>query len=200
MDTATASVVVSGVVALASLSATVWQHRRGLQHQRKLADLENVRSVLDDAAAELHAVQLVLSDVRSQVGAQGASWWRNDEGTKAWMELGELAKRLEALTARLSVRFGRSHSVVEALGSAEMAVWVVYQTGGLVRHGPFDHDPAKGEAWERDMRDATLTRCDRFRPLWNTFIDEAQRVAGAELPSKGSRSRVRLVREKSPSD
>ncbi len=188
MDTATVAVITSSTVAVASIGANLLQHERGLKVQRKLADFENVRGVLDDAAAELHRVAYVLDDVRSRVTQHGVGFFKSDDGTATFTELGRLGRELDALTARLSVRFGRGHEVVALFSAANHATLEIYQAAGLVRLEPEpDGSPAAAHS-VRKFYDETRDKIEAQRSLFDDarerFLDAAHRTAGAQLPSR----------------
>lgn len=131
MKTETVAIIVPGIVALAAIAATWHQHRRMIGHQRELADLTNVRDVLDEAATELHNTAYLLDDVRSYlVQHNGVSFFKTEQGTTTYQALGDRGRDLDALVERLSVRLGPQQSAVVAFRAADAAVLEIWRAAG----------------------------------------------------------------------
>jgi hypothetical protein len=185
VDTATVAVIASSTVAVVSIGANVFQNERRLRHERRLADLDAVRSALDDAAAELHATAYVLDEVRSQVTQHTPDFFKSEKGTETFIELGRRGKELDALNERLRVRFGRDHEVVAPFIETNEAVLDIYRAAGLVRLEPGgDGSPASAHQvakFHDETRDRLIAGRDRFDGAREAFIVAAQRAGGAQL-------------------
>lgn len=185
VDTATVAVISSSVIALASIAATAFQHERRLSLDRALKDLEAVRGALDDAAAALHRTAYVLDDVRSQVTQHAPAFAKTEKGTEVFAKLGQHGNELDALTERLSVRFGRKHDVVSTFRTATEAALAIYRAVGRARLEPdADESPAAVRAVQdfHDETRATLAlQRTSFDDARRAFIDAAHGAAGAAL-------------------
>jgi len=68
VDTGTViAIVVPNLVAATAIVVGWRQQVRALEAERKLTDLSNVRTVLDDAAVALHTASYALDDARSHL-------------------------------------------------------------------------------------------------------------------------------------
>lgn len=186
MTTETVAIVVSGAVAVAAIIATWHQHSRGLGHERKLADLASVRDLLDEAAVALHRVTYVLDDVRSSLTQYGGvRFFKTDDGTTTYEQLGEHGRELDALLERLSVRLGPEHEAVSAFKAADEAVLQVWRAAGLLRLEPeSDGDEAASRQIERlnnEKRDAIEGDRGAFDAARERFVAAAHGAAGSRL-------------------
>jgi hypothetical protein len=102
MDAGTViAIVVPNIVAAIAIVLGWRQQGRGLRHGRHLADLENLRMVLDGAATALHTTAYALDRVRLRLTqhAQGfstATRERSDSVGRAGEGLDALVERLTA--------------------------------------------------------------------------------------------------------
>jgi hypothetical protein len=188
VDIATVSVLSSTSVALATVGAGLYQHHRGLAHQRKLADLENVRGVLDDAAALLHRTAYELDRVRFEVGAHGAAFFRDEGRTEVYERLGRCGEEADALTERVAVRLGREQPAVKAFAETNEAALAIYRALGSLRlYVEPPPDPGHGAAQVRRLVDEKRveieTRRGDFDRRRDVFMSAAQLTAGAQLPA-----------------
>jgi hypothetical protein len=126
-------------------------------------------------------------EVRGQVTQHTPDFFKSDEGTEVYAELERFGRDLDALRERLQVRFGDEHPVVAAFCEAGEALLDVYRAAGLVRlEDPPDGSPAAAHAvrqfYDRTRRRLTTQR-ERFHRAREDFIEAAEAVAGARLPS-----------------
>jgi hypothetical protein len=186
MSTETVAIIVPGVVAVAAILATWHQHLRGRTHERELADLANVRDVLDEAAVALHRVAYVLDDVRSYLTQYGGvSFFKTDNGTTTYELLGSQGRDLDALVERLSVRFGAEHDVVTAFSEADGAVLRIWRAAGLLRQEP-ESDGHAGAARQiralnNEKEQAIRVEREEFDGARKRFVAAAHDAAGSRL-------------------
>ena len=185
MDSTLALGLAANVVALGAVGAGLWQNRETLMTQRRLADLDNVRGLLEEAAVALHRAAYVLDEVRTQVTQHTPGFFKSERGTEVFADLGERGKDQDALVERLRVRFGRSHAVATAFERADEAFLDIYRAAGSARIEPdSDGSPAANDMI-RDFHDKIRSRLkeqrDRFDEARNDFIDAAGEAVGADL-------------------
>jgi hypothetical protein len=186
LSTQTVSIIVSGVVAVAAIAATWHQSLRGLGHERKLVDLDNVRDILDEAAVALHASAYVLDDVRSDLTQYGGvTFFKTDAGSKIYKLLGSQGRGLDALIERLSVRLGRDCDVVVAFKAADEAVLGVWQAVGLLRLEPEGDGSSSAASALRELNDQKRREVEAHREAFaaarEKFVAAAYNLAGARL-------------------
>jgi hypothetical protein len=186
MSTETAAVAVSGGVAITAVLAGWFQHRRAVRHDRQLADLENVRMILDEAAVALHRAAYSLDDIRAfltQYG--GVSFFKTDDGTTLYKKLGEHGETLDILLERLSIRLGRKHDVVAEFKDANSAVLEIWRACGRLRNEPDTAGDPSASRQIRDMNAGHRANIDGYRELFDVarerFIDAAHEAAGSRL-------------------
>lgn len=187
MSTATTIAIIAPNVVAATAIIVGWlQHDKSLGMQRKLADLDNVRSVLDDAAVALHNVTYALDSARSALGQWGRKFFDSDEGTIAYEQLKSFGQDVDVLVPRLAVRLGREHEAVIAFEAAVEDALDIFRALGLVRLEP-EPDPGHATALVRDFIDKSRARITERREQFDghreMFMDAAQRAAGAKLSS-----------------
>ena len=175
----------ANVVALGAVGAGLWQHHETLKSQRRLADLDNVRGLLDEAAVALHRAAYVLDEVRSGVTQHTPSFFTSESGTEVYTDLGKCGKDLDALMERLRVRFGRGRPVVTAFERADEAFLDIYRAAGLVRlEEPPEAAPPEAHEVRRfydEIRDRLTTQREHFDKARDAFVDAANQAAGADL-------------------
>jgi hypothetical protein len=128
MGTAEISLILSGLAAAGSISAVVITYRLGRQrfdHERRLSDVDNSRRVLDDAAAGMIRAESRLAAVRSRLDDYSHTQPGNvrvESTIVADMHaLDEARDEIDALTARLLIRFGSGHELVKVYESVALA-------------------------------------------------------------------------------
>jgi hypothetical protein len=186
MTTETIAIIVSGTVALAAIVATWHQHVRSLGHERTLADLANVRDILDEAAVALHETAYLLDDLLSYLTQHGGvSFFKTEDGTAIYKALGGRGRELDALLERLSVRLGSDHHVVSAFNAADAATLGIWRAAGLLRDEPeADGNPAAANQI-RKLNDQKRGEIEAFREQFDTarkaFVSAAHTAAGSRL-------------------
>jgi hypothetical protein len=157
------------VVALAAIGSSVWQQRRGLAHERKLADLAAVRSVLDDAALGLQRV----GDL------QNPSLLDNPEAFFGRLQE-SVVRDFEPTKSRLTVRLGQPHALVISFEYAMDSVndWereAIYLSLSADEGGP------TGERRTKTEQDIACI-AQQFRRSCGPVPRPRRRHAGARLP------------------
>jgi len=187
VDTASVAVIASSTVAVAAIGAGWLQHRGSLKHQRKLADLGNVRDVLDDAAALLHRVAYVLDDVRLALTQYEGGFFRAESRVETYRKLERCGQECDALRERLAVRLGRRHEAVKTFAEADEAVLTIYRALGVIKlevDPPPDPSAAKQVATiVNAKRDEITEQGVVFDERRVDFMAAAHGTAGAELPA-----------------
>lgn len=84
------------VVAVAAIGSALWQHRRRIDHERTLHDVDELRGLLDEAAETIRSVRDTVA---------------RPEGT-GWLDAG--IADLERLESRLIIRLGPDDPVTTA--------------------------------------------------------------------------------------
>ncbi|QEC49436.1 hypothetical protein FSW04_18910 [Baekduia soli] len=105
----------------AQLEAERERHAAGLAHARELADVDDLRDLLDEAAVALHVAKYAASAARQKHTQLGAS-----VGLKAARlirQAWEAGRDLDAMAARLAVRLGPGDRL--ALTFAEANRWLL---------------------------------------------------------------------------
>jgi hypothetical protein len=191
MSTAVVSIIASSAVAIVALGANVWQHVRGLAHDRDmtklrlsqdrtLADLAAVRDVIERGAVHLHLVAYALD--RSKQDLEG-------NAGRTYSELDKLGREYDELVERLKVRLGPDHDAVREFVDANAATLDAYRAIERVvkLHLPHIEQGGSGANQARTLLDndrARLTDArERFDSHRTAFIEAAARTAGAKLPT-----------------
>lgn len=187
VDTGTAiAIAVPNLVAIVAIVAGWTQQARTLAAQRKLTDLENVRTVLDDAAVVLHEAAYALDDARSHLTQYGSGFFRDEERAKPYHALWHVGQELDVLLERLSIRFGRDHEVTRAFRDADDALLAIYRKLGVLRlEADADTEDGRRQLHQfvNEVRAETEGSREEFDTGRRAFIDAAQGTAGAHLPS-----------------
>lgn len=189
MDAETAlAIAAPSVVAITAIIIGWRQHHDTLEQQRKLADLENVRGVLDDAAELLHRIEYVLRDLRIGLAVSGPDFFDREKHNEAYRALERCHEEGAALRARLAVRLGGDHEAVETFADAREATIAIYGALGLLQ---LKVDlAADRETSAEDMTRIATEQLEKVSEQIRTydqrrtdFMAAAQRTAGAELPA-----------------
>lgn len=186
MDAAQISVLASSTVAIAAIGATWLQHRASLKNQRSLADLDNVRGVLDDCAAALHQIAYSLDDLRTQITQhKPVTFFDTEQGTDLYRQIEGDGKNLDAHLESLAVRLGREHEVSKALSATDGALLKIYRAIGLLRLEDVgdgsEYSRAQVREFELEQVEVIAINRERFDQAREWFISAAQRLAGARL-------------------
>jgi hypothetical protein len=183
----TLAIVIPNLVAATAIVAGWRQHTQGIRESRRLSDLDNVRSVLDDAAVALYKAAYALNDVRLTLTQHGRAFFETEDRAKPYRALRRDGEDLDAVAERLKVRFGREHEVVTAFVRADEAVLAVFRALELIRLEPPPdsgdrYAEAQVERMFREQVDAITERRTEFDAARSDFLDAAHRAAGAQLP------------------
>jgi hypothetical protein len=182
----TLAIVVPNLVAAIAIVAGWRQHAQGIREGRRLSDLDNVRSVLDDAAVALHKAAYALNDIRMALTEHGRAFFATEERAKPYRALRRDGEQLDALAERLKVRFGREHELVTAFARADEAVLAIFRALELIRLEPpatsgDQYAEAQIEAMFREQVDVISNQREDFDAARSDFLDTAHRAAGAQL-------------------
>lgn len=145
------------------------RQQRQLVHDRQLADLDDLRRVLDDAALALDRA----SQAHRPVGARVLTDPIDHEGlAESHQEIGTARETCDALLARLRVRLGQNDPVSKAFAQATDALHKIEASTIFVSNAP---DAEKRE-W---VRREHFSQADRkFREGIDAFLDAAAQRAG----------------------
>jgi hypothetical protein len=198
VDTATAiAIAVPGVSALAILAgyrqvlAGITVQRElaaaGVKAERQLADLAAVRAVLDDAAVALHLVSYTLDSVRLRLTTHGPAGFFDDggDGSKLFEKLRDQGAEVDALVARLAIRFGEEHEVAKTYAGATEAVLDIFRALELISFEEPDHGDPYAREQIAKMGDEQRERITEQRAIFDdqrpAFVKAAVRRSGARL-------------------
>lgn len=194
MDPASIAAISSGAVALATIAAGLLRQRSTLRHARQLSDLQNMREILDEAAAALHEVEYVLNALRSSIARFGRAFAEADERARTYAQLATRGRELDRLLERLKIRLGSEHSAVVAFEATDQAVLEIHRALGRINKEKeaYSTPGREREAEERydRRRDKIAAERETFDAMRAEFIATAQQAAGVHLPARGSRRRT----------
>ena len=179
MDTAEISLVISGVAAIAAASSLAVNYRLGIRrfkHERSLADVADARSVLAEAAVELHRATGALNLLRLYI--EPAPMDRDEDPENAdelITSAREHGRRLETHQASVRVRFMLSDPVAESLSRALDSML------GLVFAYERRHRGRKDTASLEKREQKVLALREDFDNASTDFYEAAQQVAGSIL-------------------
>lgn len=200
MGTAEVSLIVSGLAALGSIAAVVTTYRLGRQrfeHEQRLSDLDTARRVLDDAAAAMLRTESRLSAIRSNLeDYEHTQLDRVRQESSIAVDsaaLDDARNELDTLTARLLIRFGSAHELVDVCQSAagyalEVAVRVEYIAKA--------YDAADAIRGEHENIEAASRQFGLAR---QSFALIAFRIAGVELQAFQLADKERRIGDSKPS-
>jgi len=148
-----------------------------LAHDRELADLDDLRGVLDDAALTLNRA----SRAHRLVGACVLREPMDREAlSESEREIRAAREPCDALLARLWVRLGQEDPVTEAFAHATGALHEIEASTIFVRNAP----DAERREW---VRREHFGQADReFREGVDAFLDAAVRRAGTSASDRPS--------------
>jgi hypothetical protein len=179
VGTAEVSLIISGVAGIASVGSLVITYRLGVQrfeHERSLADVADARSILAEAAVELHRATEALNLLRVHIEA--APMARDEDppdADKLIASADEHGRELETQLASVRVRFKPTDPVAQSLSRA------VDSMLGLVNAYRRRHGGRKDTAsLEKREEKVTALRRD-FDEAAAAFYEAAQTVAGSIL-------------------
>jgi hypothetical protein len=177
-----ATVLVAVIVAVITAVTTDRRQARQVAHERELADLDDLRGVLDKAATWLHRTSYVLDDFYGKVHL---SYVQSEDGQRMTARLRKCGRELDALYERLSVRLGREHPVTRTFKNADDAVLHTWRAIlMLALEQTPDGDPYAARQvreHERERRDDVERSRQTFKTAWERFVEAAEVAAGARL-------------------
>ena len=134
------------------------QQRERLEYERQLADLDEIRTLLDECARTVYAASSAIRDIFIR--------GREDQSVAALLE--QHVQAVLEVQQRLTIRFGVEDELVDALEVCIDALLLFY-----------------GEARVEGPMNAERSRADqsRFGEGRDKFLREASRRAGTRLPS-----------------
>lgn len=172
MDAGTViAILVPNTVTALALWLTWQAGQQRLIHGRELADLEAVRTVLDQCAIEVRKFLQTISPLTAPGFAD-----RDVEKTEVEEAIAKFYRHGEALDEmadRLRIRFGSGHRVVLTV---ERMLWA-----GLEARIATD-EVERGEKRPEEVYDKLIDALSRTTNNGHEFFECAQRVAGARLP------------------
>jgi hypothetical protein len=183
------SALVSGAVAITAIVAGEYRHRSSLRHTRELADLDNVRDVLDEVVVVLHEMEYLLNEIRVEISEHGLSFFELPDRVAIYDEFTQVGIRLDRHLERLKIRLGSDHESVTALEAASRAAISIHHSLKLIKlenHKPALRDEdALNElrAFFGQQRKVIAAERKQFDVAHSDFVAKAQRAAGVKLPT-----------------
>lgn len=146
--------------------------RATLEHARELADLADLRALLDEAAVALHAAGQKMGGVLGAYMSYGRSL--EERAPEVRQHLNEVGHRLDALDARLAVRVGRSEDVGRTFRQAVDATADVSRALAWLE----DDDAAAMKAKRRTIQVGN----EDFTAAIGRFVSASVAIAGTARP------------------
>jgi hypothetical protein len=183
MDASEISLIVSGVAAGGSIAAVAISNRLGVkrfEHERRLADLDAVRLVIDDAAAKMQIVHSKMALIFKHLGnyAQRAEGKMSPLVREHRFQLEEAHEDLEAQEGRLEMRFGADHELANICRAASSSVLSLTSSTHNIEIAP---DPAAAVANDQEAINRAIVEVGLAR---ESFRLTAYRAVGVRLPAK----------------
>jgi hypothetical protein len=181
------SALVTGAVAITAIVAGEHRHRSSLRHTRELADLDNVRDVLDEIVVALHEMEYLLNEIRVELIEHGLSFFESEDRVAIYDEFTKVGIRLDRHLERLKIRLGPSHGSVAALEATSRAAIAIHHSLKLIKleeNKPVLRDEdALNElrAFFAEQEKAIASERKQFDVAHSDFVAKAQRAAGANL-------------------
>jgi hypothetical protein len=183
VGTAEISLLVSGVAAGGSIAAVAISYRLGVkrfEHERRLADLDAVRLVIDAAAWAMQIAHAEMAMIYKHLGnyAEGAKGTVFPLAREHRFQLEKAHDDLAAQEGRLEIRFGADHelaSICRAAGSKVISL--AYFTDQIETA----LDPVAAVAEHRDEINRAVVEVGLAR---QSFTLTAYRAVGVRLPAK----------------
>jgi hypothetical protein len=180
--------IIAAGVAIAAVVVGWFQTNSTLRQNRELADLEAVRSVLDEAVVGLLGASKQIARIRELKETP-------DRLASVWDEADLAGERLAAQLERLKVRFGLRHPIVRSFEGAMAACsQVTSAADGMIVRRPMGVDTRSKDEREAAAADLDDWRergpgivdrnSERFEDERESFLKAAYALTGAKL--KGS--------------
>jgi hypothetical protein len=173
------SLIVSGLAAAGSVAAVVLTYRLGVrrfEHERRLADLDAVRLVIDEAAASMQGAHRKMATIYKHL----ATYERRAEG-KAFPLVREHRLQLEnahddlaAQQGRLEIRFGSDHELANICRGVGSSVLRVALEADQIEQAPAVASEDRRNSINQAILEAGLGRIE--------FVKTANRSVGVRLP------------------
>lgn len=179
------SLIVSGVAAAGSIAAVAITYRLGRErfdHERRLSDLDAVRRVLDDAVASMQRAHWKMAAINKHLDAYASAATGRLSNNSLVHEdraaLEDAHDELEALHARLEIRFGSEHELVAVYnGAGSTALEVVIFADQIVQAA------AEPKVAVDELRQVVDRAVLEFGLARQSFTLVAYRVVGVRLPA-----------------
>jgi hypothetical protein len=180
------SVALSSLIALAAIAAGVWEHRKGREHERGIADRESVRDTLAETAAILHRAEYAIDDLHVTLLQHGSTMFdpAHPERVKCKDDLEETGRELDLAVGRLRILLGPKSSVTAALEEADAALLDAFRALGLIRLEDPEGEGRRAQRIESvndEQRERIERDRDDFKAAQARFVERAHAVAGADL-------------------
>jgi hypothetical protein len=144
---------------------------RHLQHERDLADLDDMRQVFDDAAVALHDASVTLSGLERALFTGGATF--RSVFPDAVPAAESATGALKSIRGRLGVRLPADHPAVTAFGNAHDAARKA--TNAMATQDPRTGAAITAHPTVRDEHERLIAATDEF-------MRAATGTVGARLP------------------
>lgn len=180
----TIAIVAPNAVAAIAIVAAWKQHGKTLEAQRELADLADVRGLLDEAAVALHRAAYALDEVRRNFLRFAGGFFRTEDRSAPYRAVERAGQELDALLERLTVRLGRDRDVVRHFAGCDEAALLTFRTLNMLKlEFAVGDEPAAGERVKllTETRESLGSARTKFDESRRDFMDAAQRLAGAKL-------------------
>jgi hypothetical protein len=183
VDASEISLIVSGIAAGGSIAAVAISYRLGVkrfEHERRLADLDAVRLVIDEAAAKMQTAHSKMAMIYKHLGnyAEGAKGEVFPLVREHRFQLEEAHNDLEAQEGRLEIRFGPDHDLANICRTASSQVLSVAVFTHNIEFAP---DPRTAIANDRETITQAILRVGLAR---EEFKLSAHQAIGVRLPAK----------------
>jgi hypothetical protein len=142
-----------------------------------MADLAEVRRILDDAAIALHEANVARGDVWNAQRTEGRQLL--ERAPTVVVRLREAGTALLGLNERLTLRFGGKHEVVQQFRAAEGMLRELYRAVNTPERS-MEKYYLRG-SWEEAVDEYSVRTIDHH----NDFVSAAAKTVGARLPSDG---------------
>lgn len=183
MNASEISLVVSSVAAGGSIAAVAISYRLGVkrfEHERRLADLDAVRLVVDDAAAAMQIAHAKMAMIYKHLG----NYANRAEGKifplvrEHRFQLEKAFDDLAAQEGRLEIRFGADHELANICRAAGSKVISLAYFTDRIETAP---DSTGAVAEHRDEISQAVLEVGLAR---QSFTLTAYRAVGVRLPAK----------------
>ena len=166
------AIAVPNLVTALALVLTWKQSNRRLEAGRELADLEAVRSILDQCAIDLRG--LLGSMSLTTAPGFGDREFTDEETREGQEKFGRHGEALDEMENRLRIRFGSGHALVLTL---ERTLWAALEAKIA------SDDVQGGKSRPEEVYEKLKDALSRTMKNGHEFMETAQRVAGVQVPA-----------------